>query len=98
MFINMSMNEIYNVDFEIYMEDKLVQRQNIQAPKEILILNFIQTMEQISRDKRPMRIRMPVSITIWDKFEKKEKVLNNEAEFKNNAMIVWEEERQERGE
>ena len=93
---NINIGETYEVDFEIYVEDKLIQRQRMQAPKEMLMINFAQTMEQIGRDKRPMKIRMVVPRTIWDNFEKKEKVLNCEAEFKNNAMVAWEEDKQER--
>lgn len=87
--------ETYEVDFEIYIEDKLSQRQKMKAPKEMLIINFVQTMEQIGRNGKPMKIKMIVPMTIYDNFEKKEKVLNNEVEFKNNAMIAWEESKQE---
>lgn len=94
--VNINLGETYKVDFEIYIEDKLVQRQKMQAPKEMLIINFVQFMEQVGRDKRPMKIKMLVPQTIWDNFEKKDKVLNCEAEFKNNAMVAWEEDKEER--
>ena len=29
--------------------------------------------------------------TIWDDFEKRERVLNNEIEISNNARVTWEE-------
>lgn len=29
--------------------------------------------------------------TIWDRFENKEKILENEVSFSNNAMVAWEE-------
>ena len=38
-----------------------------------------------------MQIKMIVPQIIWDNFENKQKVLNNEIEFSNNAMIAWEE-------
>jgi hypothetical protein len=43
-FINIEdMLEMYEVTFEVYIEDKLTNRQTMQAPKEILISNFMQT-------------------------------------------------------
>ena len=92
--INMNMFETYVVDFEIYIGDKLVQKQRIEAPEEMLKINFIQTAEQIANDSRPMKVKMIVPNIIWDNFENKEKVLNNEVEFSNNAMIAWEEDKE----
>ena len=85
------MFETYRVVFEIYMEDKLINKQTMEAPKKMLIINFMQTVQQIGNDQRPMRIRMIVPKIIWDNFENKEKVLNNEVEFFNNAMLAWQE-------
>lgn len=79
------------VTFEVYIEDKLVNKQTMQAPKEMLMVNFIQTVKRVSMDKRPMKIRMVKPEIIWDKFDKQQKVLENEVVFGNNAMIAWEE-------
>lgn len=86
-----NMFETYEVTFEIYIEDKMVNKQSMQAPKEILMANFIQTVNQIAQDRRPMKIRMSRPEVIWDEFENKQKVLENEVIFGNNAMIAWEE-------
>lgn len=86
-----NMFEMYESTFEIYIEDKLVNRQIMNAPKEMLMLNFVQTVNQIGNDQRPMRIKMIVPMTIWDNFEKKGKVLDNYVMFSNNAMVSWEE-------
>ena len=83
--------DIYEVIFEIYNEDKLVNKQEMQAPKEMLIINFLQTVDQISKDSRPLKIKMIRPEVIWDNFESKQKVLNNEIAFSNNAMVAWEE-------
>lgn len=94
MFVNVEdMLEMHEVIFEIYIEDKLVNKQQIQAPKEALIINFIQTAKQIQNDQRPIRIKMIRPEVIWDEFEKAQKVLNNEIELSNNAMTAWEESR-----
>lgn len=63
----------------------------MQAPKEMLMMNFIQVMKQIGKDQRPMKVRMYRPEFIWDRFENKERVLNNAVEFSNNAMVAWEE-------
>ena len=89
--IGFNMFETYEVTFEIYIEDKMVNKQTMQAPKEILMANFIQTVNQIAQDRRPMKIRMSRPEVIWDEFENKQKVLENEVVFGNNAMIAWEE-------
>ena len=89
-----SIFETYEVTFEIYIEDKLTNKQTMQAPKEMLMANFLQTMQQIQNDKRPLRMKMSRPEVIWDNFENKQKVLNNEIIFSNNAMIAWEENKQ----
>lgn len=87
------MFEMHQVTFEIYIEDKLTNRQTMQAPKEMLVANFLQTAKQTSNDKRPIKIKMLRPEIIWDNFENKQKTLTNEIEFSNNAMIAWEEDK-----
>lgn len=82
---------IYEVIFEVYIEDRLTNRQQMQAPKEMLIMNFVETAKQIKNDQRPIKIKMIRPHTIWDEFEKKQKTLNNEIMLNNNAMDLWEE-------
>lgn len=85
------MFEPYEVIFEVYIEDKLTNRQQMQAPKKMLIANFLQTAKQIQNDRRPIKIKMIRPEIIWDNIEQKQKVLNNEIELSNNAMVAWEE-------
>jgi hypothetical protein len=87
--------EMHEVVFEIYIEDKLTNRQAMQAPKQILITNFIETAKKIKNDRRPIRFKMIVPVVIWDDFEHKQKTLNNELEISNDAMIAWEESNKE---
>ena len=82
--------DAYEVDFEVYVGDQLTQRQKIKAPQEMLMINFIQTAQQIGSNVRPMKIKMTRPETIWDSFENKEKVLTNEISFSNNAMVAFE--------
>lgn len=83
--------EIHSVELEIYLEDRLIQKHTAEAPKEILMATFIQTMQQIAQDKRAMQFKMKMPVIIYDNFEGKQKTLNNEILFKNNAMIAFEE-------
>ena len=82
--------EAHDVIFEVYIEDKLTNRQQMQAPKEMLIANFLQTAKQIQADRRPIKIKMIRPEEIWDKFEQRRRVLNNEMALSNNAMVAWE--------
>lgn len=88
--------EPYDVTFEVYIEDKLTNRQQMQAPKEMLIANFLQTAKQIQADRRPIKIKMIRPEEIWDKFEQRRRTLNNEIELSNNAMVAWEANKNER--
>lgn len=88
--------DFYEVIFEVYIEDKLVKKQTMEAPKDILMMNFIQTMEKIGYDKRPMKIKMIRPDTIWDNFNGIEKPFDHEVMFSNNAMLAWEENNKER--
>lgn len=83
--------ETHEVTIEVYIEDKLTNRQQMQAPKEMLIANFLQTAKQIQTDRRPIKIKMIRPEEIWDKFEQRRRVINNEIALSNNAMIAWEE-------
>lgn len=90
MFFNMF--ETHEVTFEIYIEDKLVKQQTMEAPKELLIANFMQMAKQISNDTRPIKLQMSRPEVIWDNFERKQKVLTNKIILSNNAMVDWERE------
>ena len=92
MFINFG--DTYEVDFEIYIGEQLVQKQRMQAPKEMLMINFIQTAQQLGNDRRPMKIKMIRPEIIWDNFENMQKTLNNEISFSNNAMVAFEKDKE----
>lgn len=91
------MFEMYESTFEIYIEDKLINRQIMNAPKEILMLNFVQTVNQIGNDQRPMRVKMIVPMTIWDNFKNEQKTLDNYVMFSNNTMASYEESKEKDG-
>ena len=74
-------------------EDKLSNQQAMQAPKPIIISNFLQTAQQVQKQKMPIRLKMIVPYVFWDEFENKQKCLNNSVEYSNDAMVIWEENR-----
>lgn len=84
------MLDMQEVIFEVYIEDKLTNRQQMKAPKEMLIANFVETAKQIKNDQRPIKIKMIRPYVIWDEFEKQHRTLNNEIMINNNAMDAWE--------
>lgn len=86
--------ETYEATFEVYLEDKIIKKQTVQAPAEFLVAQYAQIMQQIGNDKRPMKFKMTVPQVIWDEFEGRQKVLNNSSTFSNNAMVAWEESKQ----
>ena len=87
--------EMYEATFEVYLEDRIIHNQRQQAPKEMLMMQFIQLFQQVMNDKRPMKLKMVVPQVIWDNFENKQKTLYNDTTYSNNAMIAWEESRQD---
>lgn len=82
--------EFYTVTFEMYIEDKLVNKQQMQAPDKILIMQFLNAAQELAEDSRPIKIRMITPTVIWDEFNKKERVLENGLEFMNRAMESYE--------
>lgn len=84
--------DIYEVLFEIKIKDEGFQRQTMVAPKDLLTLQFLQLAKQIRNDPRPIQIRMIRQEIIWDQFEQKQKVLNNEIVLSNNVWTASEKE------
>lgn len=77
--------EMYSVILEVYIGNQLVKKQQMQVPKEMLMATYMNYVNQIADDSRPMKIRMSRQEYIWDKFENREKPLTYEIEFRNNA-------------
>ena len=50
------------------------------------MLTFIDTVNKIKNDKRPMKVKMIRQEVVYDKTEKKQKTMENYVEFRNNAM------------
>lgn len=72
--------ELFDILFEVFLEDKAILRQFITAPREVHERHFMVLFEQVRNDPRPLRLKMSRDIVIWDEFEKRQKVLTNSIE------------------
>lgn len=86
MFFDFSFGETYSVIVETYLGTQCIQRQQLNAPEQMLKMQFMGLMQQIAQENRPMRVKMIVPDVIWDEINKENKVLNNYVEFKNKLM------------
>lgn len=86
MFFDFDFSETYQVIIETYIGNQCVQRQSLNAPEQVLKMQFMGLMQQIAQENRPMRVKMIVPEVIWDEINKEHKVLNNYVEFKNKLM------------
>lgn len=79
--------EIYDVLVEQYVGNQVVSRQQISAPKEVLMMQFMGLCEEAARQPQPIRVKMIRLQTIWDDIAEEEKTLELSMEFRNNR---WE--------
>ena len=86
MFIDFGFGETYQVIIETYIGNQCIQRQSLNAPEQMLKMQFMGLMQQIAQENRPMRVKMIVPEVIWDEINKEQKVLNNYVEFRNKLM------------
>ena len=75
--------EIYNVRFEVYHNNKLVQQQVIKAPQEIIIMQFINYAKQLRNSIENFKIKLIRPELIWIPWENKHKTLENCIEIQN---------------
>lgn len=75
--------ELFEVFFEILIDEKLVQKQRMTAPADIIIENFMNTARQIKHDPRHIKFRMLRPELIWDQIDREHRVLENCIEIQN---------------
>lgn len=80
----------FNFDYELtdamveqYIGNELVNSQRIQAPMQMLQMQFMQLVQQIARQKQPMKVKLITPYQVWSQYDKEMKVLNNYIEFQN---------------
>lgn len=82
MFFNFDYESI-DAMVEQYIGNELVNSQRIQAPMQMLQMQFLQMVQQIARLKQPMKVRMIIPYQVWSQYDKEMKILNNYIEFQN---------------
>lgn len=75
--------ENYEVVFEQYIGNALVNAQKVQLPQQFIISQFMQLVQWATQSKEPRKIKMARYENIWDKFDKKYKPVEYSIEFKN---------------
>ena len=83
MFIDSFYEDPVTVVLEQYIGNACVQRQKLSMQPIFLKAQFKQMINQIAKQKQPMKIKMIRFEEIWDEFEKKRKVIENFIEFQN---------------
>ena len=75
--------ELFEVFFEMLIDEKLVQKQRMTAPADIIIANYVSTAQQMKNDPRHIKIRLLRPELIWDQIDREHRVLENCIEIQN---------------
>ena len=57
---------VFDAKIEIYVGDKLVQTDNLQAPSIVIQQNYLNLLNQIINEQQPMSIKLSVAKDIYD--------------------------------
>lgn len=79
--------EMCRMTYEIYIDQKMVTRQISDAPAMIHKSQYLDLINQLSEDNRPMRFKIIKYDVIWDEIEQKRKTLENYIEYRNMPYI-----------
>ena len=83
MFINFGLSEPIEVLLEQYVGNACVLRQQLSAPPEILQTQFMQLVQQVASQSRPMKIRMVRWEDVWNQIDGEWKRLELDVAFQN---------------
>jgi len=75
--------ESFDAKLEIYLGDKLVQSNNIQAPSMIIQQNYLGLLQQILQEPSPMSVKLLVAKDIYDDNDNYVRTLWNSVESYN---------------
>ena len=85
-----------NANLELYTLEVSIgnntQRQHIQLSPEMVAMQFMQLVEEISRYKSPARFKISQTQEIWSQIDKNFRPVERAVEFKNTAWERMEEE------
>lgn len=83
MFFNFGFSEPMEVILEQYIGNACVSRQQLSAPPEILQAQFMQLIQQVASQSRPMKIRMVRWKDVWSQINQEWKRLELDVVFQN---------------
>lgn len=75
--------EIFEVRFEIYHNDKLIQEQSMTAPQKMIIMQFLNLAKQIKNISDKMKVKLIRPELIYIPWENQHKILENCIEIQN---------------
>ena len=75
--------EIYSVEFLLYQNNKLIQQQTMDAPKEVIIMQFISIAKQMRNTSEKIKLKLTMPEIIWIPWDNKRKMLVNCIELQN---------------
>ena len=78
--------EIYDVVFEITQGEN-INRQSVQAPREILEANFVQIANEIAHINTPTKVKMMRITYVEDTYNKRWIPRENSVTFANNTYV-----------
>lgn len=89
MFINFGFEdfdeqEIYTI--EIKMGNQM-QRQRLQGDSQMVMLQFVQLLEQTAKSNQPVRLKISKDEEIWSQFRKQIKTIENFIQFANKKYM-----------
>lgn len=78
-----SLFESFDAKIDIYIGDKLVQSDNLQAPSMVIQQNYLQLLQQIIDNPQPMSVKLSVAKDIYDDNDNYVRTLWNSVESYN---------------
>lgn len=89
MFINFGFEdfgepEIFTIEVKM---GNQVQRQRLQGDSQMVMLQFMQLLEQTGRSNQPVRLKISKDEEIWSQFRKQIKTIENFIQFANKKYM-----------
>ena len=89
MFINFGFEdfdeqEIYTIEVKMGSQ---MQRQRLQGAGEMIVLQFIQLLEQAGKSNQPVRLKISKEEEIWNQFRQELKNIENYIQFANKKYM-----------
>lgn len=89
MFINFGFEdfdeqEIYTIEIKM---GNQTQRQRLQGDSQMVMLQFVQLLEQTARSNQPVRLKISKEEKIWSQFRQEFKNIENYIQFANKKYM-----------